>query len=204
MAYPLSIIVTQSLCSGIFLHRLKLAKVKPLYKIMTINCSKLLTNLPAFILIQEIWKKKIVFDQLYDYLITNGLLFESQYGFRKQHSAELAALELTDRIRREMDRDNIPFSVLLYLSKAFETLNHHILLSKLAYYGIKSIALQWFQSYLTQRQQFVEYEEVCSSTRDLKTSVSLPQGSIFLYIWTIYILLVINRILFYMLKSIVS
>ena len=124
------------------------------------------------------FEKKIVFEQLYDYLITNGLLFESQYGFRKQHSAELAALELTDRIRREMDRDDIPFSVLLDLSKAFETLNHHILLSKLAYYRIKSIALQWFQSYLTQRQQFVEYEEVCLSTRELKTSVSLPQGSI--------------------------
>ena len=67
---------------------------------------------------------KIVFDQLYDYLITNGLLFESQYGFRKQHPLELAALELTDRICREMDQNRIPFSVFLDLSKAFDTLNH--------------------------------------------------------------------------------
>ena len=101
-------------------------------------------------------------------MITNGLFFEIQYGFRNQHQTELAALELTDRIRREMDQDKIPFSVFLDLSKA---LNHHILLSKLEYYGIKSIALQWFKSYLTQQQQFVEYQEVCSSTRELETGV---------------------------------
>ena len=59
--------------------------------------------------------------------------------------------------RREMDQNRIPFSVFLDLSKAFDTLNHHILLSKLEYYGIRSTALQWFKSYLTERQQFVEY-----------------------------------------------
>ena len=57
------------------------------------------------------FEKKLVFDQLYEYLISNGLLFESQYGFRKQHSTELAVLELTDRIRREIDQNKIPFLV---------------------------------------------------------------------------------------------
>ena len=150
-------------------------KVMPLYKKVTINCSATIDPYPCFHPYPRCLKK-IVFDQLYDYLITNGLLFESQYGFRKQHSTELAALELIDRIRRDMDQDKIPFSVFLDLSKAFDTLNHHILLSKLEYYGIKSIALQWFKSYLTQRQQFVEYQEVCSSTRELETGV--PQGSV--------------------------
>ena len=104
---------------------------------------------------------------MYEYLISNGLLFESRYGFRKQHSTELAALELVKKI---------PLSVFLDLSKAFDTLNHHILLSKLAYYGIKSTALQWFKSYLTERQQYVEYQDACSSTRELETGV--PQGSV--------------------------
>ena len=113
---------------------------------------------------------------MYEYFISNGLLFESQYGFRKQHSTELAVLELTDRIRREIDQNKIPFSVFLDLSKAFYTLYHHILLSKLAYHGIKSIALQWFKIYLTERQQYVEYQDVCSSTRELETGV--PQGSV--------------------------
>ena len=113
---------------------------------------------------------------MYEYLISNGLLFESQYGFRKQHSTKLAAWELMDRFRREIDQNKIPFSVFLDLSKAFDILNHHILLSKLAYYGIKSIALLWFKSYLTERQQYVEYQDVCSSTRELETGV--PRGSI--------------------------
>ena len=75
-----------------------------------------------------------------------------------------------------MDQNRIPFSVFLDLSKAFDTLNHHILLSKLECYGIRSTALQWFKSYLTRRQQFVEYQNVCSSTRELETG--LPQGSV--------------------------
>ena len=175
VAYTLSIIVNQSLCTGIFPHRLKLAKVMPLYKK---DDNKLFGNYRPISLLSSLSKvfEKVLFDQLYDNLITNGLLFESQYGFRKQHSTELAALELTERIRREMDQDKIPFFVFLDPSKAFDTLNHHILLPKLEYCGIKSITLQWFKSYLTQRQQFVKYQELCSSNRELETGV--PQGSV--------------------------
>ena len=74
--------------------------------------------------------ESIVFDQLHDYFTTNGLLFNSQYGFRKHHSTELAALELTEKIRREIDQKKTPFSIYLDLSKAFDTLNHAMLLQK--------------------------------------------------------------------------
>ena len=75
-----------------------------------------------------------------------------------------------------MDQNRIPFSVFLDLSKTFDTLNHHILLSKLEYYGIRSTALLWFKCHLTERQQFVEYQNVCSSTRELGAGV--PQESV--------------------------
>ena len=103
VAYPLSIIINQSLCTGLFPNRLKLAKVIPLYKK---DDNKSFGNYRPISLLSSLSKvfEKIVFDQLYEYLISNGVLFESQYGFRKQHSTELAALELTDRIRREIDQ----------------------------------------------------------------------------------------------------
>ena len=111
--------------------------------------------------------ERVVFNQLYQYLDINNLLFDSQYGFRKQHSTELAALELIDRIRK---------SIFLDLSKAFDTLDHTILMSKLKHYGIKNKAFQWFNSYLSNRHQYVEFEGARSETLGLEMGV--PQGSI--------------------------
>ena len=87
---------------------------------------------------------------------------------------ELAALELVDRIYKEIDENKIPFSVFLDLSKAFDTLDHDILLHKLQYYGITGTALDWFRSYLTERYQYVDYNGASSSMKLLTTGV--PQG----------------------------
>ena len=124
VAYPLSTIMHSSLCTGIFPNWLILAKVIPLYKK---DDNNLFRNHPMTLLssLSKVFEQ-IVFDQLYDYLITSGLLFVSQYGFRKQHSTELAALELMDWICHKIDQNKIPFSVFLDLLKAFDTLNHHL------------------------------------------------------------------------------
>ena len=120
--------------------------------------------------------EKVAFKQILQYFPSNNLLFESQYGFRENDSTELAALEFIDRIKLEMDQKKIPFSIFLDLSKAFDTLNHDILLTKLRYYGIQGIALNWFQNVLTKRSQYVQYNDTSSSIREIETGV--PQGSI--------------------------
>ena len=120
--------------------------------------------------------ERILFNQLYKYLDGNNFLFDSQYGFRKHHSTELTAVELTDKIYETMDQGDIPISIFLDLSKAFDTLAHSILLNKLEYYGVKDNASRWFSSYLTGRYQYIDMKGVRSEICHIKTGV--PQGSI--------------------------
>ena len=128
--------------------------------------------MPAFSKIFE----KAVFIQLYEYFNKNNLLFKSQYGFRTLHSTELKSLEIIDIIGKDLDNGKLPIGVFLDLSKAFDTLDHTILLDKLLYYGIKGSELAWFKSYLTNRTQFVSYNVTNSHTLSIATGV--PQGSI--------------------------
>ena len=172
---PLTHIINQSLCTGIFPDRLKIAKVIPLFKK---GDQHILDNYQPISLLPVISKvfEKIVSDQLYKYFTDNDLIFTSQYGFRKLHSTELASIELIDRIAQYMDSGKLPLSIFLNLSKAFDTLDHSILLDKLKFYGISNTPLKWFQSYLRSRQQFVEFDGTCSGITFINTGV--PQGSI--------------------------
>ena len=128
--------------------------------------------------------EKVVFEQTYDYFNKHKLLYISQYGFRQKHSTKLAALELTDHVTDFLDSGKLPISLFLDLSKAFDTLDHSILLHKLKYYGVDSILLNWFKSYLEDRFQFVDYDGTKSNITSITTGV--PQGSI-LCIFIIYI-----------------
>ena len=175
IASPLTLMINQSLCTGIFPDHLKIAKVVPLYKKdspHSFDNYRPISLLPAISKVFE----KVVYNQLYDYMTQSKLLYESQYGFRKEHSTELASLEFSDRILAHLDKNEIPITIFLDLSKAFDTLDHEILLHKLQYYGVNNIALNWFKSYLTNRHQFVDYNGTCSSKLQLTTGV--PQGSI--------------------------
>ncbi len=113
-------------------------------------------------------------------------MYNAQYGFRTEYSTEYAALELVDRIMTEMDKSNTPVNIFRDLSKAFDTLDHKILLNKLNYYGINGVSLKLMQSYLTDQKQYVEFNDTCSEMSTLTTSV--PQGSILgLLLFIIYI-----------------
>ena len=79
--------------------------------------------------------------------------FVSQYGFKKKHSTELAALELIDKIILDLDKGNILINFYLDLSKAFDTLDHSILLHKLNHYGINGVAFKLLKCYLSNQEQ---------------------------------------------------
>ena len=108
--------------------------------------------------------ERVVYNQLYEYFTLNNLFYNSQYGFRTKHSTEDATIELIDRIQKVFE--NNPFeqvlSVFLDLSKAFDTIDHGILLKKLSHYGIDGVALRWFQSYLSNRKEFITLKGVNS------------------------------------------
>ena len=99
-----------------------------------------------------------------------------QFGFREKYSTELAAFNLVDYLTYKMDAGKIPANICIDVSKAFDTLSHSILFHKLSYYRVKGIAYPLIQSYLTQRQQIVEYN-VCKSEKMLFTA-EVPQGSV--------------------------
>ena len=172
---PLTLIINQMLESGIFPDSLKIAKIIPLYKKGNINS---ITNYRPISLLPTLSKvfERVIFNQLYLYLDHNNLLSEEQYGFRANHSAELAAIKLADYIVQEIDRKLTPVNIYIDLSKAFDTLNFDILLYKLHYYGITDIALKLLKSYMSNRKQYVKYNVNESGFKEIKTGV--PQGSI--------------------------
>ena len=103
-------------------------------------------------------------------------MFDHQYGFRQKHSTEYAALELIDRIITQLDKDEIPINIYLDLSKAFDTIDHIILIDKLKYYGVHGTNLNLFSSYLENRKQYTEIDNIKSNMLSITTGV--PQGSI--------------------------
>ena len=171
---PITLLINQSLMTNTFPTKLKIAKIMPLLKkpnIFTPDNFRPISLLPCISKIIE----KCVFTQIFEYFEKNKLLYGSQYGYRKNHSTETACLELVDKLYRQLDDNQSPFCVFIDLSKAFDTIIHKILLAKLKYYGFDINALSWFNSYLSDRKQFVEVEGHRSETNFIRTGV--PQGS---------------------------
>ena len=160
---------------GIFPDQLKIAKVVPLHKK---DEQYLMGNYRPVSLLASISKifEKVAHKQLSKYFEQNKLFYDSQYGFRQGHSTELASVELIDRITASLEQKNKPIAIYMDLSKAFDTLDHIILLNKLRYYGIDGVELKWFKSYLQNRKQYVEIDANKSELKNITTGV--PQGSV--------------------------
>ena len=116
-----------------------------------------------------------MYNRLIEFIEKFEILYCYQFGFRKNNSTNFALIHLTNKIATAIDQNKITAGVFVDLSKAFDTLNHQILFSKLERYGIRGVALQWIKSYFENREQFVQHD-VSSSKQIIQCGV--PQGSI--------------------------
>ena len=171
----ITVIINQSLTSGIFPNSLKIAKVTPIFKKEN---NKLITNYRPISVLPVISKvfETVIHEQLSECFMSNNLFCPQQYGFRKNSSTELAALELLDRVLDQIDKHKIPINFHIDLWKAFDSLRHDILLDKLTYYGVTHPAKKLIESYLSNRKQFVQVGNIKSTMNQVSTGV--PQGSI--------------------------
>ena len=115
-------------------------------------------------------------DSLYTFLDSNNLIYSRQSGFRKEHSTETALIKIIDDLLFNLDKNKVPGMILVDYQKAFDMVDHNILLAKLVAYGLENRELQWCQSYLSQRKQVVQIGNTASSEMFIKNGV--PQGSI--------------------------
>ena len=171
----LSKLFNESLTEGNFPDCLKTAKITPVYKKDSLIDIK---NYRPISLLSNISKifEKIIHDRLYNFLENHKILFENQFGFRKKHNTTHACMALTESIRNALDKGEFAAGIFVDLQKAFDTVEHKILIQKLNFYGIRGTANKLFESYLSNRTQFVQIRNSVSEVAEIKHGV--PQGSV--------------------------
>ena len=172
---PLSELINHCLETSVFPSEEKIAKVTPIYKSgerSSMDNYRPISVLPVLSKVIE----RVVHQQVYDYLEKNELLSRRQFGFRNRSSTQHAVTLFSDSIRKNMDKSLMTGAVFIDLSKAFDTVDHARLLSKLSIYGIKDREMSWFSSYLFNRKQYVAIDG--QSSEMLPISCGVPQGSI--------------------------
>ena len=175
ICFPLCSILNSSISSSVFPRPWKSASIKPLHKggdratpanyrpiSLLPVCSKLL--------------ERCVNEQLTSHLHLNNLVYLLQSGFRPQHSTQTLLLHCTDSWYKALDRKQFVGVIFLDISKAFDTVNHDLLLAKLSHLGLSPSTVTWFRSYLTDRSQVTRVGD-CSSSLGFPSS-GVPQGSV--------------------------
>ena len=172
---PLVSIINMSFKEGIFPSLNKQAIVCPIHKKEDI---KRCENYRPISLLPNMSKifERLMYIRLEDFLNSSDIMYKFQFGFRKGYSTNHALLSIVEQIRNALDNKMFTCGVFIDLEKAFDTVNHQILLSKLDHYGIRGVANAWFASYLLNRYQSVRVNGVTSSS--LPVTCGVPQGSI--------------------------
>ena len=175
LSQPISELVNLSFTNGVFPKILKTASVTPIHKKGDkLECNNyrpisILSNISKLI-------EKLMHLRLYLFLEQNQVLYKLQFGFRNKHSTNLALIEITEKIRKACDEGLYACGIYLDFQKAFDTVNHSILLSKLEHYGIRGTTNNWFRSFICDRLQFTTINGQNSNQN--KITHGVPQGSV--------------------------
>ena len=175
ISIPLSDICNTSFNQGIFPERNKIAKVIPIHKNGSpkdVNNYRPISLLSVFSKILE----KLMASRLNTFLDLNSIIVHNQFGFRSGFSTTHSLISITETIKKTIDEKKFGCGIFIDLKKAFDTVNHDILLQKLEHYGIRDLALTWFESYLTGRKQYVHLNGANSMINNIICGV--PQGSV--------------------------
>ena len=160
---PLAYMFNDSMTNGVFPDVMKIADVVPLYKG---KCRFEVESYKPISLLLTILKllEKLIYSRVYNFLMSSNQLYESQYGFHRNHACEHAIGEFISEVVKNRQLRNITVGIFLDLSKAFDTLEHSVIYSKLGKYGIRGNALDWFKSYLSNRK-------LCTKCRTASSSI---------------------------------
>ena len=120
--------------------------------------------------------ERIIYNRLFKYLSENSILYKKQFGFQTSHRTEHAILLLVNQLYPSFEESKFMLGIFIDLSKVFDRVDHKILTKKLQLYGIKDCSLRWFESYLSNKKQFITYGDKQTNIENITCGV--PQGSI--------------------------
>ena len=161
--------------SGIFPKILKVAKITPIFKkgdSQIFDNYRPISLLPIFGKIFE----KIIYSRLYDFLVAQKVIYDKQFGFRKNHSTAHAVNYSINMILKNLEVGNHVIGVFIDLSKAFDTIDHEKLLIKLEHYGIRGPCYELLKNYMLNRVQYTDFQNTFSNHCHIEYGV--PQGSV--------------------------
>ena len=175
IAPVLSKLINDSMQSGIFPDKLKIGRITPIFKKDNpelLENYRPISTLPIFGKIFE----KVIYERLCSFLTAHNIINPNQFGFRKGHSTSHALNYSINHIHENLHSGNHVLGIFIDLSKAFDTIDHKILLYKLAHYGVRGNAYCLLESYISNRNQYTNFQNTESDIKSVKYGV--PQGSV--------------------------
>ena len=175
ISHPLAYIFNLSLETGKVPDEIKIAKVTPLHKKGPREDPGNYRPISVLPVIGKVLEKLINI-RLIQFLEKNDIFYYHQYGFRKKYSTKLSLINLINSTLKSIDQGKVTLGMFIDFKKAFDTINHNILLGKLSSYGIRGLPLEWVKDYLSNRFQFVQCGQTLSERKKIRCGV--PQGSV--------------------------